>query len=67
LLTASVAIDINGECQNPNVYVLNAVYNLVNGGQSNIEQSGSTSDFLPDQGPEVSNINIPVLQYTIHG
>jgi hypothetical protein len=41
--------------------MLNAVYNLVNGSQSNIEQSGSTSDFLPDQGLEVSNINIPVF------
>jgi hypothetical protein len=67
LLTASVAIDINGERQNPDVRVLNAVYNLVNGRQSTTEQSGSTSGILPDQGPEVSNTNIPVLQYTIHG
>jgi hypothetical protein len=67
LLTALVATNINRECQNPNIYVLNAIYNLVNGGQSNTEQSGSTSDFLPDQGPEVSNTNIPVLQYMIHG
>jgi hypothetical protein len=61
LLTASVAIDINGEYQNPDVCVLNAVYNLVNGCQSTIEQSSSTLGILPNQGPEVFNMNIPVL------
>jgi hypothetical protein len=67
LMTGSVATDINGERQNPDVRMLNAVYHLKNA-QPDSTDGESLASYHPQRvQPQSQSARIPALRYAIQG
>ncbi|KAH6712162.1 hypothetical protein BKA61DRAFT_553481, partial [Leptodontidium sp. MPI-SDFR-AT-0119] len=66
LLTGSVYTDVNGERQDPNVRMIDALLGIVTGSRRQAEEGESTEEGVTDRHPHARR-KIPVISYAIRG